>query len=756
MSKVTPQLTPQQQQVIQHAAGPALVFAVAGAGKTTAMVHRIERLVRENVTRPERILATSFGKKNQQDLVKSLAKWPYCRKVEIRTLHSLGLQIIRQAQSMRLGPAYKLDEEQGYGDSAEQRLLTQAMAITRQRKLSFARELEGLDRQDFLDYVTYCKGNFYYANLDKIRLPAVYQPLVGRAPSPSLTLSWYPELYELFEEVRHEQRVITFPDMLLTSWELLVTQPDLLTAMQQKYDQVLVDEFQDVNLVQSELLDLLTASHRNYMAIGDDDQTIYEWRGASPRFILNFAKRYQAQLYTINENFRCPAAPLVLANQVIAQNKQRHKKQLHLTQGFLGLTALYFTEDLPEMAGKMVREIQTAQQAGLSLDDIAILVRVNAQTPYIEQALIETQLPYVVSKPFYDRPEIQTLVHYCRLAWLDKQLRDGKPLTAQLTEMFQEAWGEVHNKPLRYFSRNVRQQVQDGVTRGGVPLSQVLQSVAQYADHEGTGRRLRELADIIFWLSQQLEQPAYTMLQQLDLRLDYRHYLVEHSGFPQTGEGRAASVAAFIEYAQGKGSLWEFLQFVRQLARQRIGRAENKEQPAVTLTTIHQAKGLEWKHVIVAQCNQGMMPFVGEDGDVENLEEERRLFYVALTRTKTHLSLYALRGEPLSQFLLESQVNQTLPLLEKVQKFLRHIPAAWPEPDTQALAMACQRYQLHSYFHHWHNPAGQRPVIAEQMVQFLSEVKSKKQWSKLGLQEQQLKLWQSYLQQNGAGQPTAD
>lgn len=668
-------LTPEQQQVVQHDHGPALVFAVAGAGKTTAMVHRIERLVREGVFAPHQILATSFGRKNQQDLQEALQAWPHTRETRPCTLHALGRSIIVTAQELGHGRHYNLraDSQQKNKGSLDQYVLNLTLSQAWRTNVPFKRELDGLDRQDFLSYVAACKGNLRYADLDNVRLPPEAQKLVAPAPKPSEALAWYVDLYQLYEQVRQEAGIVTYPDMLLTGWELLVTNEAVRTAVQNRYACAIVDEFQDVNLVQSELLDLITAPHRNYMVVGDDDQTIYEWRGASPRFILNFAQRYQAQTYLISHNFRCPAAPLVLANEVIKQNTERHPKALRLTRGFVGQTQVLAHRDLPTMAEKIVQEITTAvDKQNRPLNDIAILFRLNAQTPYIEQELTQAGIPYVVSKPFYDRPEIQTLITYARLAWLEKSHQEKKSLTPAQTQQLLEAWPRIANRPARYISNETRQRVADIIRRHAHPLSQALTLAALAETRDGNIRRMEELASLLLWLSQQMDTPADTALRLLEARLIYRQYLRENSGFPQTGEGKAASVSAFLDYARGQGTLIQFLVAVKKLGEQRIGRDEAHNKEAVTLTTIHQAKGLEWPYVIIAQTNDGMMPFRPEpEGPVDNWAEERRLFYVALTRTQEYLSLHRVLDLPPSPFLRESGWQQHITNLYKLARLLK-------------------------------------------------------------------------------------
>ncbi len=703
-------LTDQQQLVVNHDRGAALVFAVAGAGKTTAMVQRIERLVREGVFSAETILATSFGKSNERDLRRALTPHPHCARVNVSTLHALANDIVRTAQARGLLRRPTREVDMGRLDHT---ILNIAMAEVRSRNLSFRHELNGIDRQDFLDYVGHCKSNLAYAELGRVSLPASARTLAKQAEPPSTTLDWYLKLYQIYENIRTKNGWITFDDMLMTGWELLHRHDELLATFQNKFECVLVDEFQDINLAQSEILDLLTFEHRNYMAIGDDDQTIYEWRGAHPRYILDFPQRYNARSFIISDNFRCPATPLVVANRVIKQNKQRQRKQLNLTKGFGGKTVLHVNKSVDEMACEIVANIQQLHAEGRSLDDMAVLVRLNAQTPPIEQKLIEAQIPYRVSKPFYERPEIRVLVAYARLGWLESRLRSGKPLSPKLREVWEESWSLVHNRPKRYINRELRQSIPTAVLKHNRPLADVLFNLAEGTDKVYLADKLEQFADTIAWLADQMDLPASDTLKMLDSDLGYSNYLRESTSSLQMGESRAISVLAFIDYAKGKGSLLQFMQHIKQLGEEKIGR-NNPSGSVVTLSTIHQSKGLEWPIVIVPNCNQGIVPFTemfAAQLDYQaHMEEERRLFYVAVTRTREQLHMYLLKGEMPSQFIDEAHLQATLSLLDKLKTALNRDIADWRKQGAVA-ARDCQTVIRHAnwlglerYFqHYWHD-----------------------------------------------------
>lgn len=735
-------LTRQQQNVVSHETGAALVYAVAGAGKTTAMVHRIERLVRLQKAEPSQILATSFARANVADLKKALKTWPHCRHVDVRTLHSLGRQIIVTAQRMGHAGKWQLDDRSD--DDPTHLILNRALSLARQENVEYRRELDGLDRQDFLDYVGSCKGNMLYADLAKAGLGKAAQDENGRllaqqaTPPEAENLAWYLDLYQLYEQVRQQLGLITFDDMVLTGWELLVTHDDVLVAMQKQYTQVLVDEYQDINLAQAELLHQLCAQHSNYMAIGDDDQTVYEWRGADPSFILNFASRYRAKTYEMTENFRCPAAPLTLANEVIRHNKRRKAKRLQLTQGFGGTTQHIEVPTITSMSAAIITQLERLQKAGASWDETAVLVRLNAQTPPLEQALITAGIPYRVPRPFYQQPEIKTLIDYARLAWVEQRLLQGDAVTAASLNGAAQAWGQIVHRPKRYISNALSRRVVERVKRDKRPFSNALIGLSQGVAEDWLHEKMAQLSLDLRWLTENLDKEAHKILQQLDQRLGYREFLRTSSGFAQTGQGRAAGVKAFIDYAKGKGSLLQFMGHLRELAEKRIG--QDRGKAAVTLSTMHRAKGLEWTHVFIPQVNQETIPFNGDKAD--NMEEERRLFYVALTRTRRNLYLYELKDEPISKFLHEARWKQTLESVQAIEAILAQPPAQWEARAALALTRHIPNFQLQSYFLRWWDASeAEKTAVVGRMHHFQTAVRQQKLQARLKLGREQLNWW---------------
>jgi len=719
---VSLRLTDEQHLIVAHNEGPALVFAVAGAGKTTALVHRIERLVRERVFDSRKILATSFSRMATDDFKRLLAQFPHAGGVQISTLHALGYRIVRKAAGEGL---LKLAESRR-DESPDRLLLSQTLQQARALKVPWAEELENLGTEDFLSYVGAAKGNLQYADLGSANLPPEALKVASQARAPR-DLEWYLELYKLMERVRQDSGLLTYDDMLMTGWELLVRHPGLLKAVQGAFQAVLVDEFQDVNLAQSEMLDLITAAHRNLMAVGDDDQTIYEWRGASPRFILEFAGRYNAQKYLIRDSFRCPAPQVALAGRIIAGNTNREPKRLSLTKGFTGKVHVRLEPHTPAQAESLASDIAGALAEGARPQEIVVLVRLYAQTPYLEQSLIERQIPYKVvgSTPFYQRPEIQTLLSYLHLGLGTGNLEARKRM-----------WLQVYNTPKRYLTRALADLVWKGVERGK-PLAAVLKEVASSAE-ERVAKRLRELLEIFEWLPYAVgRSSAHAVLESLEARLDFRRHVVRSSGFYEVGAGKAEGVRAFIDYSRDKGSVLELLAHIENLAQEHHAQDDTKER--ISLMTVFRAKGLEWPLVFIPDCNEGTLPYSGG----ESIEEERRLFYVALTRSSRHTFLYALSSLPLSPFLKEAEHLQLLSAVERVGEALSANPETLSTAQTLALAQGAWKLGLERFLYQWWESENAK-ALAAKVLRLFEYAKGKGWLEALGLTSEARAVWEAF------------
>jgi len=692
--------TDEQQRIVDHDSGPALVFAVAGAGKTTTMVRRIERLVRERIFKPERILATSFSKATVNDLKKALSAFPHAGTVHVKTLHGLAYQILRDAQRLKLGSELKLPEDV---EAAPHAILNGALTLARSSRASFLAELDSLDREDFFAYVGGCKATLAFTKERYRELP--HGLVATEAEEPS-TLSWYLGLFDLYEKVRLDMGVLTFDDLVPEAWARLVQYPALAKRYQNLYDAVLVDEFQDTNLSQVELLDILVRDHKNVMVCGDDDQGIFGFRKASNSFILGFAKRYGAVTYRISDNFRCFAEHTILANHVIQRNKVRAPKQLSPTRGFGGTTVIASHESADEMGARIAENVRNAIDKGLRADQIAVLVRLYAETGAVETALIEEGIPYriVGNVPFYDRPENTLLLKYLQVALIER--RAAGSISAADKAQLSEVWWDVLRTPKRYVRRDAADTLLRNILIHDTPPSVALLTAGGMSGFAGP--KLVALGQTLTWLVEAINKgtSAYALLLELEARLEYKTFLLENSGFVETGQGKAQNVEAFIEYARGKGDASSLL---AQIERARAAHNGTRGSQVV-ISSIFRAKGLEWPHIIVPTANYGHIPAAGNDTD---LSEERRLFYVALTRTKATLELHVVKTRPPSIFMegLSNLRNAAQASSEAFSKPLGQWEA------TEAVAVAEVYPYLDRYVEVWSGmEAPERQQLAEWML----------------------------------------
>lgn len=686
-------LTEEQRRIVAHDHGPALVFAVAGAGKSTAAAHRIERLVRERVFAPREILATTFNRAAARELRDKLHAWPHCAAVPATTLHSVGYRILRRG--LQLGHLTHLHLGDAQQTDLNVTIYTRALAQARADGLDLG---HGVDRDDFLEYVSRCKGDLQYADLEAADLPPEGLAVARQAQAPTPG-SPYLALYQVYERVRRRDGIVTFDDMLLDAWEALVRFPDLLADVQGQHRCVIVDEFQDVNLAQSEIVDLITRTHRNLMAVGDDDQTIYEWRGARVDFILGFAQRYGAATYFIRDNFRSFAPHVVLANRVIEHNTRRQPKRLELTRGFGGETLVHRHASAEEQGRAVVLEIDAALRDGARRSDVAVLVRTYAQTPFVEHFLIEARIPYVVrgNLPFYQRPEVVVLVSYLRLADAERTLRRGAGLDDARLGVAVRDWHRLVNRPTRYVPRAVADEVALRVTRDHLTFARAARLVAA-GQNDPLAARLTDLAETLAWLADTLDDaPASVLLDALDRRIGYTRHLLMLSGLPENAEGRVRNVQAFSRYARDKGSGALFLRHLNHISFGRVGGNAADETDVVTLTTVFRAKGSQWPLVFVPDVNAGTYPMGGPD----RLEEERRVFYVALTRPQRTLHLHTVVGVPTSPFLLEAGHEAVLADTGRLRAALERDPGAWDATDARAVLTLPARLGLERYLRAW-------------------------------------------------------
>lgn len=683
------QPTAEQRQIIEHTTGHGLVFAVAGSGKTTTMVQRILHLVRQEQVRPVRILACTFSREAARTIEERLARYPEGSGVKVCTLHALAYAVIQEAA--RLGFTNLRRGEEGFSRRLFQQARTQLIEEDPERKTAFY----NIKHDDFQTYLSVQKGHLQLPYVPD-DLPDWGRQLIGQ---PDRGVELYADLFARHDTLRRAEAKFDFDDCIVEAWRLMACFPALREAMAGRWDHVHVDEFQDVNLAQSEMLDLIACGCHSYVAIGDDDQTVYQWRGANPRFILGFAERYNARTFTLSTNFRCPMGVIALADQVIQRNTVRAPKRLRASRGDNGVNLH------AHAPGQAAHIAIGALKEGRSPTEIVILVRTYAQTGEIEQVFLEQEVPYLVvgGVPFYQRHEIKILLAYLRLALADLDVQRGVPIEAARRLQLTQDWKLVANAPNRYLRTQVVNDLGRQVWRGGQTLSAALEVLAQHL-RGGSQRDVLALSDALAALTDDLglAQGKEALLTFAEM-IGYTDHLIRTAPTREFGEERGGSVRALAEMAQAR-SLGELVTYITSLSEharhvERLSDAAGDDVKRVTIMTAFRAKGLEWPMVIVPDCKASLYR-LKESADVAAAEEECRVFYVALTRAQQELHLVVDQDEP-TRFLSDIHHERLVHGHTRLSQLMGRDPSTWSARDTLEASTLLRTYGHEAYVQLW-------------------------------------------------------
>jgi len=610
------QLNPAQRDAVTTLSGPLLVLAGAGTGKTRVVTCRIARLIQGGVA-PQRILAVTFTNKAAAEMRERALKLLRRRdkqQPEVSTFHSLCVRILRR-NITRLGyPANFTIYDRGAQESA-------ARAALREINVPGALLRPG----DLLAII----GRWKTA---AIRPPqAAAQASGDREHLAAMA-------YRRYQQALAAAGAVDFDDLLLCTEDLFQQFPAVRRDESQRFDHVLVDEYQDTNRSQYRILRDLAAGHRNLCVVGDDDQSIYGWRGAEVEHILRFQHDWpEAKVVRLEENYRCTAEILQLANRLIRFNRLRHEKTLRAARsGGEKPRILQFPDEATE-AREIVQEIARRLDAGpWEPRDFAVLFRTNEQPRAFETELRAARLPYVLigGLSFFDRKEIRDLLAYLRL------------LVAPGDEV---ALLRIINKPPRGIGQDTVKALLDVAVRQGRPLGEVL-AAAQREAHISSAAaeavaRFRQLIDQ-FRARAARERLAVVVKDLIDA-VGYRQELTRLYPTEEEVAARWAAVEELVnalaayENRTGQPSLQGFLDEVALTEREFEGDKEKQlTRNAIALMTLHSAKGLEFPHVYLVGLEEGLLPHhrsVAVDGPA--IDEERRLCYVGITRAQERLTL---------------------------------------------------------------------------------------------------------------------
>jgi DNA helicase-2/ATP-dependent DNA helicase PcrA len=608
-----------QREAVQSVHGPLLIVAGPGSGKTRVIAHRIAYLVRELGVPPRQILAVTFTNKaarEMRDRVAGLLGDEAARHMALGTFHARCAQMLRAD-----GGAIGVDPHYTIYDADDQ------VALVKRAMADVGVDSRSYNPRTVLGTISRAKN--------EMRTPAEY----GRAAA-----DYYQEVvarvWARYQELLEEARALDFDDLLLRTVYLLEQVEGVRRAYQARYRYVLIDEFQDTNVPQYALTRWLThpacGGSGNVCVVGDVDQSIYSWRSADYRNILNFERDFPgAQVVRLEQNYRSTRTILECAGAVIARNRNRHEKHLWTANGPGTPVVVYEAEDAEAEARFIRDEILTGLRRGvLRPGDVAVMYRTNAQSRPIEEAMVLGGVPYRVvgGVRFWERQEVKDVLAYLRLV---RNPRDDVSLL------------RVINVPKRGIGKGTVDRLAGWAAELGLPVYEALRLLAR--GEEGLmpaalhGRphsellRFLALLDDLMELSRRLPLPEF--IATVVDRVGYRAYL--RDGF-ENGDERRENVEQLIAAAQQYDALEpgvalaEFLDTAALVSDQD---ELDERADAVTLITLHAAKGLEFPVVFIAGLEEGLLPHIRAYDDPEQMEEERRLCYVGITRAMHQLYL---------------------------------------------------------------------------------------------------------------------
>ncbi|MBV8160301.1 MAG: DNA helicase PcrA [Acidimicrobiia bacterium] len=593
------ELNPVQREAVTHPGGPLLIVAGAGSGKTRVLTHRIAWLIKEQGVSPFGILAITFTNKAADEMktrVQDLVG-PVARKMWVSTFHSACVRILRRdAQRLGYKSAFTI-----YDQADAERLTTYVLRdLNIDPKRFPPRSVHAVISQaknDLVDFDTYAE-----------RAKTIYERRIA-------------QVYKEYQQRLLASSAMDFDDLLMVTVDVLRTNPDVLAHYQHRFKHILVDEFQDTNKAQNELVVLLGQAHRNVSVVGDQDQSVYKFRGADISNILDFEDAFPAAtLVVLEQNYRSTQTILHAANAVIANNLMRKPKALWTEQVGGELIERYFAEDEHDEARWLVQEVHRLHDDGNRWGDMAVFYRTNAQSRVVEEELVRAEVPYRVigGTRFYERREVKDALAYLR---------------AVVNPTDEVSLKRIVNVPKRGVGDTSLGRIDAWAASHGQTFSEALDHAEEAGVHGRALSGIRELVDLLADLRGVDDGPRVVLEAILD-RTGYAADLEATRSLE--AQGRLENLAELVGVAGEHETIDEFLEAVSLVADQD---ELTEDDSSVVLMTLHTAKGLEFPAVFIVGLEDGVFPHLRSLGEPDELEEERRLCYVGITRARERLYL---------------------------------------------------------------------------------------------------------------------
>jgi DNA helicase-2/ATP-dependent DNA helicase PcrA len=602
MNELLQGLNEPQRQAISHGDGPMLILAGAGSGKTRTLIHRVAWLMRERQVPAWKILAVTFTNKAAGEMKERLERLLGSGELPwVATFHSTCVRILRQEISA-LG--YTRDFSI-YDDQDQKRLIKDILAE------------RGISEKSL-------RPNTLAAAIDRAKNNGLLPEQLSTAGYEEARIA---ELYALYQERLRQANAVDFGDLLLLTVWLFETHPEVLERWRGRFAHVLVDEFQDTNGVQYRLVDLLAREHRNLCVVGDDDQSIYAWRGAEIGNILNFERDYPGTVtIRLEQNYRSSGTILAAAGEVVAQNVGRKGKTLWTENPEGELLVLEATPDDLEEARYVTREIGRLRGEGQHLRNVAVFYRTNAQSRVLEEALVRERIPYVMfgGQKFFARMEIKDILAYLRVL-----VNPADSVSAR----------RIINVPPRGIGKTTVGRINAFEAQAGGFLPACRLAIEQGGVGGAAATKVAAFVALIDSFAKRFERLSYPQLTA---------DIIEESGYgpalrddkTRESKDRLQNLEELLRgMEEQRGSEGTLSEYLEQVALVTDLDSYDHNLDRVVLMTLHAAKGLEFPVVFMTGMEEGLFPHSrsGEEGD--DVEEERRLCYVGMTRAMERLYL---------------------------------------------------------------------------------------------------------------------
>ena len=603
-----------QMQAICHKEGPCLTLAGPGSGKTAVVTERVKYLITECNVNPSNILVITFTKaaatEMRERFYKLMGNGQY--PVTFGTFHAVFFQILKHAYHYNAGNIIK--EERKYACM---------------RELVMRQQLEFEDEAEFVNAILSEIGMVKNTGID-----------LAHYYSTNCATEVFHRLYRQYQEYLHSHKLIDFDDMLGYTYELFKERKDILSAWQKKYRYILIDEFQDINKIQYDIVKMLAAPENNLFVVGDDDQSIYRFRGAKPEIMLHFLDDYpEGKKLLLNKNYRSQENIVKASLNLISHNKERFEKKIEAEKAPERDVEFLTFKNQREQNQKIIRDITEAVEKGSKYEEFAILFRTNTQPRLLMQQLMEYNVP------FYAKDSIPNIYEH----WIAKDLfayfriAQGSRLRSDFLQ--------IMNRPKRYIGRD--------------SLEDELVAFDTwewfYEEQPWIAKRITQLEKDIKMLER---MSPFAAINYIRNGIGYDEFLKEYAEYRRIREDDLFDIIEEIqesarEYRNYDAWFCHVEEYAEEIAKIRMQKQE--EKTGIALATFHSAKGLEFEQVYIIDVNEGIMPYKKAVLEQE-IEEERRMFYVGMTRAKKNLHLYSAsqvnhKDAEISRFIKEAYIS---------------------------------------------------------------------------------------------------